>query len=47
VTFVRNGKIVVENERVLENIMKEPISSDAVWASIEGKIRGHFLAAQN
>ncbi len=44
---VRNGKIVDEIERVLENIMKEPISSDAVWASIEGKIRGHYLAAQN
>lgn len=47
VAFVRNGKIVDEIERVLENIMKEPISSDAVWASIEGKIRGHYLAAQN
>ena len=47
VAFARNGHIVDEIERVLQNIMKEPISSDAVWASIEGKIRGHYLAAQN
>ena len=35
-----------EIENVLEGIMKDPLGPDAVWASIEGKIRGHYLAAQ-
>jgi hypothetical protein len=47
VVFAKNGKIVDEIERVLENIMKDPLGPDAVWASIERKIHGHYLAAQN
>jgi hypothetical protein len=46
VAFVKSGQIVDEIENVLEGIMKDPLGPDAVWASIEGKIRGHYLAAQ-
>ena len=35
-----------ELENVLEGIMKDPLNGNDVWASIEGKIRGHYLAAQ-
>lgn len=35
-----------ELENVLEGIMKDPLNGNDVWASIERKIRGHYLAAQ-
>jgi len=47
VDFALNGVIVDELEKVLEKIMSEPLGPDAVWASIKGKIKGHYLAAQN
>lgn len=47
VAFVKSGQIVDKLEKVLEGIMNDPLGPDAIWASIEGKIRGHYLAAQN